>query len=57
MVTNVYIFSVFFSVFFAFFIGILYIIPLNVGVKYFPEKKGLICGLILGFFGLSGIIV
>ena len=38
-------------------VGILYMTPISVCVKYYPDNKGLVCGLILGCYGLSGVII
>lgn len=38
-------------------VGIFYTLPIAIGAKYYPHKKGLVTGLILGAFGLSGIIL
>jgi OFA family oxalate/formate antiporter-like MFS transporter len=38
-------------------VGILYMTPISICVKYYPDKKGLVCGIILGFYGLSGVII
>ncbi len=54
---NIWIFVVLFASSFGLSIGILYMIPLNIGIKYYPEKKGLICGIVLGMFGISGVLI
>ncbi len=38
-------------------IGILYMTPIGICVKYFPKNKGLVCGLILGSYGISGVLI
>ena len=38
-------------------IGCLYMSPMRIGVSYFPNKKGLICGLIFGCFGGGSFIL
>lgn len=46
-----------YGVIFGFFSGLVYLIPLYNGYKYYPEKRGLISGLILGSYGLGGTIL
>ena len=39
-----------------FIIGLLFMIPLNNGFKYFPNNKGLVSGIICTGFGLSSFV-
>ena len=50
------IFIILFGVCLGFFSGILYVIPLNVISNYYEEKKGLVLGIGMGFFGFSSVI-
>ena len=36
--------------------GICYLVPLVCSYRYFPNKKGFLTGLIMGFFGLSSTV-
>jgi len=50
----------FFSIFLilaAFLAGIMYTFPIYFCMKYFPDHKGLVCGICMGFYGMSSIIV
>ncbi len=37
-------------------IGLAYVVPIAVGVKWFPDKKGMITGLAVAFFGFGAVI-
>ncbi len=54
---NIYHFLPLFSCSMSLAVGILYMTPISICVKYYPDKKGLVCGIILGFYGLSGVII
>ena len=36
--------------------GLTYVVPLHIAWQYFPNKEGLISGLVVGGFGLGGFI-
>jgi OFA family oxalate/formate antiporter-like MFS transporter len=50
-------FFVFYAGLLSFSVGMLYMTPIKVCVNYFPERKGLVTGVILCCYGFSGIIV
>lgn len=35
----------------------MYLIPIRIAVRYFPERKGLVTGIIFGALGSSSIII
>ena len=41
----------------AFFAGVMYTFPMYFCMKYFPENKGLVCGICMGCYGMSSIII
>ncbi len=54
--TNFWAFLIFYGVLFGAFSGFMYLPPVVVCCKYFPDKKGLIGGIVLGFYGMSTLI-
>lgn len=55
-VKNYYSFLLLFSVSFGITNGLTYIVPLHIAWMYFPNKEGLLAGIIIGSFGLGGFI-
>lgn len=53
---NIYILTITYGVITGAGVGIVYGVPMNVVTKWFPEKKGLMVGLVLVGFGLSPFI-
>ncbi|MFX0102438.1 MAG: OFA family MFS transporter [Candidatus Hodarchaeota archaeon] len=53
---NIWITTIFFGVIGGAGIGLGYVIPVGVGMKWFPDKKGLITGLAMAGFGFGGAI-
>lgn len=53
---NIYILTITYGVIIGSGVGIVYGVPMNVVAKWFPEKKGLMVGLVLVGFGLSPFI-
>ncbi len=53
---NIYILTITYGVIIGSGVGIVYGVPMNVVAKWFPEKKGLMVGLVLIGFGLSPFI-
>ena len=53
---NFYIFSAAYGIVPAFSVGMAYMLPIYCGWAYFPEKKGLVTGLVVAAFGLSGSV-
>ena len=49
-------FAVFFGAFFGFGSGFCYLGPILSGWSYFPERKGMVSGIIIGAFGLGAAI-
>ncbi|PRY83018.1 L-lactate MFS transporter [Alkalibacterium olivapovliticus] len=37
-------------------VGMVYVCPLSTGLKWYPRKKGMVTGIIIGAFGLGGFI-
>lgn len=56
MVTQYHWFLVLFTVPWGFANGFTYVVPLHLAWAYFPNREGLIAGLIVGSFGLGGFI-
>ena len=53
--SNFWLFVLFFGIFFGVLNGLLYMIPVYLACQYFPNSKGIISGIITGFFGLATI--
>jgi len=47
---------VFYGIIFGFGNGIIYMIPVTCGWKYFPHRKGMVSGVIIGAFGFGTLI-
>jgi len=54
--TNFYAFMLFFSVGQGVGASTLYVLPVKVGWAHFPEKKGIVSGIIIGAFGLGSFL-
>ena len=52
---NFWLFVMFFGIFFGILNGLLYMLPVYLACQYFPNSKGVISGIITGFFGLATI--
>lgn len=52
---NFWLFVLFYGILFGFLSGLLYMIPIFLGCKYFPNSKGVVSGIITGAFGLATI--
>ncbi|MCD8505767.1 MAG: OFA family MFS transporter [Alkalibacterium thalassium] len=37
-------------------VGMVYVCPLSTGLKWYPRKKGMVTGIIIGAFGMGGFI-
>lgn len=37
-------------------VGMVYVCPLSTGLKWYPRKKGMVTGIIIGAFGLGGFL-
>ena len=55
--TNIYMFTIAFSCIQGIGVGITYISPISIAANYFPERKGTMTGILLGFYGFSGIMI
>ena len=56
LVNKFYLFVIFYVIA-AFFAGVMYTFPMYFCMKYFPENKGLVCGICMGCYGMSSIII
>lgn len=54
--TNIYILTITYGVIIGAGVGIAYGAPMTVVTRWFPKKKGLVVGLVLGGFGLSPLV-
>lgn len=54
--TNIYVLTITYGCLSGAGVGIVYGIPLTVVVKWFPEKKGVVTGIVLAGFGLSPLL-
>ena len=54
--TNFYVFLLLFTVTFGITNGLTYAVALHVSWIYFPNREGLISGIIVGSFGLGGFV-
>lgn len=52
---NFWLYMVFYGILFGFLNGLIYMIPISLASQYFPTKRGLISGIVTGFFGLATI--
>lgn len=41
----------------SFFQGCIYLYPIYISMNYYPRYKGLVCGICMGVFGLSSVIL
>jgi OFA family oxalate/formate antiporter-like MFS transporter len=55
-VTNFNLFMLTYAFFFGFGIGICYLVPVTCSWQYFPNRKGLVTGIIVGGFGFGSFI-
>lgn len=53
MVTNFYVFMLFFGVGQGVGAAILYVLPVKICWEYYPNRKGIVSGIIIGMFGLG----
>lgn len=51
-----YLFFIFYAVFFGLMMGMLYMIPVYIGCRYFPKRKGMISGIAFGAFGIGALV-
>ena len=54
--SNYWVFVGLFSVSYGVANGLTYVVPLHIAWSYFPNKEGLVSGIIVGGFGLGGFI-
>lgn len=54
---NLIVFFIFFGALQSIGIGIVYMSPISIAANYYPEYKGSMTGILLGFYGLSGIMI
>jgi len=54
---NLMVFYILYSGFLSLSLGLMYMTPLTMCLKYFPKRKGLVTGIILSCFGISGVLV
>lgn len=54
--SNIYILTISYGIITGAGVGVVYGVPMNVIAKWFPEKKGLVVGLVLVGFGLSPFV-
>ena len=55
--TNLYVFYIFFGCVNSVGVGIAYMSPISIAANYFPNRKGQVTGILLGFYGFSGIMI
>ena len=55
-VTNFFLFIIFYGFFFGVGVGFSYMCPIIAGWEYFPSKKGLVSGIVVGGFGFGSFI-
>ncbi len=53
--SNFWMFMIFYGIIFGFFAGFIYIVPIFLSCQYFPDKKGIISGVITGGYGIATI--
>jgi OFA family oxalate/formate antiporter-like MFS transporter len=56
LVHDFYLFLLLFGVGYGFGTSLLYIVPVQTGWKHFPNRKGIVSGIIIGSFGLGSFI-
>ena len=54
--TNFALFTIFYGLFYGIGIGLSYLAPLMCGWEHFPERKGMVSGIIIGGFGFGSFI-
>lgn len=55
LMSNFWLFMIFYGIIFGLFSGFVYIVPIYLSCQFFPEKKGVISGIITGGYGLATI--